>query len=72
MIRVYEDRGRRPAELARRYRAELDSTPGAPIVERLRALAFGHGRLVLLTATRDVERSGAAMLRDVLATQRGT
>ena len=53
-------------EFARRYQAELDRYPGAPAVERLRAVA-GSGHLVLLTATRDVERSGAAVLAEVLA-----
>jgi len=59
------------SEFARRYKAELDCEPGAPIVERLRELARGHGRLVLLTATRDVQHSGAAVLRDVLVAGRG-
>ena len=58
-------------EFSRRYRAELDDDPGASAVERLRALARGHGRLVLLTATRDVERSGAAVLRDVITAGTG-
>lgn len=53
-------------EFARRYRAELDHNPGASAVERLRALARRGGRLVLLTATRDVEHSGAAVLAEVL------
>ena len=59
------------SEFSRRYRAELDDDPGASAVERLRALARGHGRLVLLTATRDVERSGAAVLRDVITAGTG-
>jgi uncharacterized protein YeaO (DUF488 family) len=59
------------SEFAHRYRAELDREPGASIVERLSGLVDGHGRLVLLTATRDVEHSGAAVLRDVLMTGRG-
>lgn len=58
-------------EFAHRYKAELEREPGALTVERLRDLARGHGRLVLLTATRDVERSGAAVLADVLVTDRG-
>jgi len=58
------------AEFARRYKAELEREPGASAVERLRGFARGHGRLVLLTATRDVERSGAAVLADVLVTER--
>ena len=58
-------------EFARRYCAELDHDPGASAVERLRGLARRHGRLVLLTATRDVEHSGAAVLADVLTAGRG-
>ncbi len=69
--RWYGHAPERFSEFARRYRAELDCEPGAPIVERLRGRARGRGRLVLLTATRDVERSGAAVLRDVLITERG-
>lgn len=52
-------------EFARRYRAELTREPAAPEVERLRREASDVG-LVLLTATRDVGRSGAAVLRSVL------
>ncbi|MDA8380108.1 MAG: DUF488 family protein [Actinomycetota bacterium] len=55
-------------EFARRYRAELGREPGAPVVVRLRELAGCRGRLVLLTATRDVDHSAAAVLRDVLVT----
>jgi uncharacterized protein YeaO (DUF488 family) len=69
--RWYGHAPERFSEFARRYRAELDREPGAPIVERLRELARGRGRLVLLTATRDVEHSGAAVLRDVLIAGRG-
>ncbi len=58
-------------EFSRRYRAELEHDPGAPVVERLRAYACGRGRLVLLTATRDVEHSGAAVLTEVLAASGG-
>ncbi|MGC8472185.1 MAG: DUF488 domain-containing protein, partial [Acidimicrobiales bacterium] len=55
------------AEFASRYRAELELEPGLSALERLRAFTrSGHGRLVLLTATRDVEHSGAAVLRDVV------
>ena len=50
------------AEFARRYRAELASEPGASAVSKLAELAAG-GRLVLLTATRDVDHSGAAVLQ---------
>ena len=58
------------AEFDRRYRAELEHDPGAPVVERLRAYA-GRGHLVLLTATRDVEHSGAAVLAAVLTASSG-
>lgn len=53
-------------EFDRRYRAELAEAPAAEEVDRLRRLASGQGRLVLLTATRDVDRSGAAVLQSVL------
>ena len=54
------------AEFAGRYRAELEESPGREVVARLRA--EGTSRPVtLVTATRDVEHSGAAVLRDVLA-----
>lgn len=56
-------------EFSRRYRAELDRDPGASTVDRLRSLAR-RGLLVLLTATRDVEHSGAAVLAAVLTTTR--
>jgi len=52
-------------EFSRRYRRELAAAPGAEEISRLRNLAAKH-RLVLLTATRDVEHSGAAVLRAVL------
>ena len=58
------------AEFAGRYRTELGREPGSSAVERLRGrIASGRGRLVLLTATRDVEHSGAAVLRDVLVAE---
>ena len=69
--RWYGHEPERFGEFARRYKDELVRDPGASAVERLRALAGGRGRLVLLTATRDVEHSGAAVLADVLAAGRG-
>lgn len=54
------------AEFGRRYRAELAGDPGARALGELRQLAAGTP-VVLVTATRDLERSGAAVLRDVLA-----
>jgi uncharacterized protein YeaO (DUF488 family) len=56
------------AEFARRYRAELRRAPAAAVVERLAGLAR-RGELTLLTATRDVEHSGAAVLRAVIETR---
>ena len=52
-------------EFARRYRAELRSSPADEAVEVLRGYAQ-EGDIVLVTATRDVDRSGAIVLRDVL------
>ena len=58
------DRGRFE-EFSRRYRAELDEDAPKAILERLleRARPF---RLVLLTATLDVEYSGAAVLQSAM------
>lgn len=53
-------------EFARRYRAELGRPPARDAVEALAAHAE-HGGLVLLTATRDVDRSAARVLADVLS-----
>ncbi|MDA8268048.1 MAG: DUF488 family protein [Actinomycetota bacterium] len=69
--RWYGHAPERFSEFAGRYRAELEREPGAAIVERLRELTRADGRLVLLTATRDVEHSGAAVLRDLLVTDGG-
>ena len=53
-------------EFARRYRAELRRPPASNAVDHL--LRVGSIRpLVLLTATGDVEHSGAWVLRDHLA-----
>ena len=67
--RWYGHEPNRFGEFARRYRAELAGEPGALAVSRLAELAAGR-RLVLLTATRDVERSGAAVLQTVVAPPR--
>jgi uncharacterized protein YeaO (DUF488 family) len=53
------------AEFARRYRAELRASPGKEAVARLRATSKKRS-VVLLTATRDVEHSGAAVLLSAL------
>lgn len=49
------------AEFRRRYLAELREPARRQAVDRLRDIA-GHDRLTLLTATRDVEHSQAAVL----------
>jgi uncharacterized protein YeaO (DUF488 family) len=54
------------AEFARGYRAELKESPGKEVVTRLRAEAKSRP-VTLVTATRDVEHSGAIVLLDVLA-----
>lgn len=60
--------GRRPErfdEFARRYVAELGLPPAVDDVARLAALTREQ-RLVLLTATRDLPTSGAAVLRSAI------
>ena len=52
-------------EFAKRYREELSKGDAAAALTRLRADAQNKG-VTLVTATRDVERSGAAVLRGVL------
>jgi uncharacterized protein YeaO (DUF488 family) len=49
------------AEFRDRYQAELDEPDRAPARQRLRELASG-GNVTLVTATRDVEHSQAAVL----------
>ncbi|WP_182886603.1 DUF488 domain-containing protein [Microbispora sp. H10885] len=53
------------AEFRRRYLAELREPERRQAVDHLRDLA-GHDRLTLLTATRDVEHSQAAVLAEWL------
>lgn len=53
-------------EFARRYRAELDTSAGRQALERLRDSVRGK-RLTLLSATKDIEHSQAAVLVQVLA-----
>jgi uncharacterized protein YeaO (DUF488 family) len=57
------------AEFARRYRAELAASPGKDAVARLRAISKKKS-VVLLTATRDVQHSGAAVLLDALTARK--
>ena len=53
-------------EFARRYRAELEHAPGRAALDELRDQARSRD-VMLMTATRDLPRSGAAVLKDVLA-----
>jgi uncharacterized protein YeaO (DUF488 family) len=63
--RWYGHRPERFAEFRRRYVAELADPGPAAAVDRLRRLAR-TGTVTLLTATRDVEHSQAAVLADLL------
>ena len=63
--RWYAHDPERFAEFSRRYQAELALLPGADVVSKLREASKGR-QLILLTATRDVEHSAAAVLRDVI------
>jgi uncharacterized protein YeaO (DUF488 family) len=62
--RWYEHDPARFTEFSDRYRRELAEPTAAEAIARLVQMATR--RLVLLTATRDVEHSGAAVLRDVI------
>jgi uncharacterized protein YeaO (DUF488 family)/DNA-binding MarR family transcriptional regulator len=62
----YGHQPERFAEFARRYRRELGRQPAKGLKEQLRERAESRG-ITLLTATKDLDRSGAAVLRDVLA-----
>jgi uncharacterized protein YeaO (DUF488 family) len=53
-------------EFARRYRDELRRPPARDALARLRSSATGKP-VALVTATRDVDHSGAAVLMSVLA-----
>lgn len=63
--RWYAHEPERFLEFAGRYRAELAEGPGAVAVIRLARLA-AQQHLVLLTATRDLEHSGATVLAELL------
>jgi uncharacterized protein YeaO (DUF488 family) len=54
-------------QFARRYKDELKAPGTAEGVARLRAMAR-HRPIALLTATKDLERSGASVVKDVLET----
>jgi uncharacterized protein YeaO (DUF488 family) len=53
-------------EFRRRYLAELAGDTQRAALGRLRALASAQGPLILLTATRDVDHSQAAVLAELL------
>ena len=56
-------------EFARRYAEELSTSPAAEVVARLRDTA-SEKSLALVTATKDVEHSGAQVLLEVLLKKR--
>lgn len=58
------------AEFGRRYRDELADADHAALVDDLGEFAK-RGKLTLLTATREMDISAAAVLRDVLAHRLG-
>lgn len=57
------------AEFATRYRKELQTEPGKDALSHLRSILRTRP-LVLVTATRDVEHSGAMVLQRVLSRRR--
>jgi len=59
------------AEFSRRYRAELEDPEHAAALQELRALAQSH-TLTLVTATKAVEISQAAVLAEVIRGTHGT
>jgi uncharacterized protein YeaO (DUF488 family) len=64
----YGHRPERFDEFRQRYRAELGAPPAAEALEDLRRTA-DRGPLTLLTATRDVPHSGAAVLAEAVEDQ---
>ena len=61
----YAHEPERFAEFVRRYRAELDDHERAAELARLRELADKH-KVTLLTATRNISLSQAAVLADLI------
>jgi uncharacterized protein YeaO (DUF488 family) len=55
-------------EFSRRYTAELNSSSSIEAIDRVRR-AQGRRRLLLLTATKDVDHSGAEVLRTHLSSK---
>jgi len=64
----YGHRPERFDEFRQRYRAELEAPPAAEGLEELRRTANRRG-LTLLTVTRDVPHSGAAVLAEAVEGQ---
>ena len=62
----YNHQPERFAEFARRYRQELEEGPARDALASLRSQASTTS-LVLVTATKDLDRSAAAVLVDVLS-----
>jgi uncharacterized protein YeaO (DUF488 family) len=58
------------SEFAKRYRAELVCSPAREVVERLSEIST-HGTLTLLTATKDVDHSGAKVLAELIGRSGG-
>jgi uncharacterized protein YeaO (DUF488 family) len=67
--RWYRHEPEKFTEFATRYKAELKEPPARDAVARLRAQAT-RTRVALMTATRDVDHSGAQVLLGVLTTGR--
>lgn len=63
----YNHQPERFDEFVARYEAELRTPEGAKAFQDLRALTKGHKTVTLLTATRDVEGSQAAVLAKLLS-----
>ena len=58
-------------EFARRYRVELQADPALSALQRLKDMAAsGPGPVVLVTASKDLDHSEAAVLREVLTSAR--
>ena len=66
--RWYAHEPARFEEFALRYRAELGRAPGSDALAHLRTLLREHV-VVLVTATKDLEHSGASVLEGVLSSR---
>ncbi|MEB3022741.1 DUF488 domain-containing protein [[Mycobacterium] crassicus] len=65
----YNHQPERFDEFVTRYEAELQTPQGAAAFDALRALTRGHKTVTLVTATREVDGSQAAVLAKLLAQQ---